>query len=320
MGTITEKIADGIYLIDTGYLNRKKYAASYIILENNEAAIIETNTNHAIPRILEGLEQLNIRREQVKLLILTHIHLDHAGGAGLLIRELPNAKLVLHSRGSRHMVSPEKLIESVKNVYGENKYKEMYGDILPIEKNRIHSVQSIETLNLGDRELFLFETLGHAKHHISIFDKKTKTIFSGDAFGIGYPDFTFGSEHILFPSSSPTQFDPESAIDSINRIVKLKPENICLTHFGSIKNISSAADQLKDWIEFIVKKGNELYSSGLRYKVLSDNLEKIIYERFESIIKKHRECNLTEEERKLLEIDFTLNAQGAALYIEHNQK
>ncbi len=319
MDNLPEKISDGIYLIDTEYLDRKGYAASYIIIDNNEVAIIETNTNFAIPKILKGLQLLNIDKKQVKHIILTHIHLDHAGGAGLLMNKLPNAKLILHQRGERHMISPEKLIESVKYVYGEDEYKKMYGDILPIEKDKIYAVSEDENFYLGKRELYIFESLGHAKHHISIFDKKTKTLFTGDSFGIGYKNFKFDDEQIVFPSSSPTQFDPEKAIATINKSIELEPDNICLTHFGTIKNINSVAEQLKSWIHFLTKEGTQLYNSGLRENQLSEQLEKLIYSRFENIIREHRLTGLTEIEKALLEIDFKLNSQGVALYIKQNQ-
>lgn len=314
-----KRISDGIYLIDTIYLNRKDYAGTYILVDNGVIAIIETNTNHAIPEILESLKELNIKKEQVNYIILTHIHLDHAGGAGLLMKELPNTKLIIHQRGKRHMVDPTKLTESVKTVYGEDDYKRMYGDILPIDENRIISVEKEFSVELGKRELFLFESTGHAKHHISIFDKKTRTLFSGDSFGIAYPRFKFGNEQLIFPSTSPTQFDSESALKTIERSIALYPERICLTHFGEITNIKSAANQLQDWITFLISTAENFYNSGLRKNDLSDKLELSIYERFELEIKKYNKDGLSKNDKDLLKIDFELNAKGVSYFIEKNR-
>jgi len=319
MNVNIEKIDSNVYLVDSEYMSRQNYAACYIIIEKDEVAIIETNTNFAVPKILEALKELHLDRQQVKYIILTHIHLDHAGGAGLLMKEIPNAKLVLHPRGERHMASPEKLIESVKTVYGEQEYKRMYGEILPIKQDRILTVQDDTTLNLKNRELYVFETPGHAKHHIAVFDKMTKTVFSGDSFGIGYPVFKYDYEQLLFPSTSPTQFDPISAINSIDKILKLKPDKICLTHYGVIKNIKFSANQLKEWITFLVETSESLYNSGLKDNKLINALEEHIYSRFSSMIKEYKNSDLSQDERQLIKTDFELNAKGVALYIERKK-
>jgi len=313
------RITDGIYLIDTNYLGIKEYAASYIIVDNGIATIIETNTNKAVPKILNSLNELNIKKEQVKYIILTHIHLDHAGGVGLLMQSLKNAELIVHGRGKRHLINPEKLIESVKAVYGEDEYRRMYGDILPVDEKRIRVVENKTNLKSGNRDLFIFESSGHAKHHISVFDKKAGTLFSGDSFGIGYPCFKFDDELLVFPSTSPTQFEPEEALDTINKSIALNPEKICLTHFGELSNIKSATNQLKEWIEFLTLKAENLHKSGLTKNKLSDELEKLIFEKFNSTVKKYRGKELSKKEIEKLRIDFELNAKGVSHYIEKNK-
>jgi glyoxylase-like metal-dependent hydrolase (beta-lactamase superfamily II) len=316
MNVDIKKIDSGVYLVDAQYMNRQNYAACYIIVEKNEIALIETNTNFAVPKILKALQELHLDKQQVKYIILTHIHLDHAGGAGLLMKEIPNAQLVLHLRGEKHMVVPEKLIESVKTVYGEQEYNKMYGKILPVKQDRILTIQDDTILNLKGRKLYVFETPGHAKHHISVFDRNTKIVFSGDSFGIGYPVFTYKCEQLIFPSTSPTQFDPISAIHSIDKIVGLKPDKICLTHYGVIKDLEYTSKQLKAWIKFLVEKSENLYNSGLRKDRLINALEKLIYSRFSSIINNHRDSYLSEDEKQLIKTDFELNAKGVALYTE----
>ena len=148
---IAEEISDGIYLTDTLYLGREKFAASYFLEDNGEIAIIETNTNYAIPRILKAVKNAGFNSGAIKYIILTHIHLDHAGGAGLIMKELPEARLIVHPRGARHMISPEILIESVKQVYGEEEYRKLYGEIIGIPEERVVSITGGESVNVGEK-------------------------------------------------------------------------------------------------------------------------------------------------------------------------
>jgi len=313
--TIINPVTDGIFVVETYYLDREHYAACYLLVDNGEAAVIETNTNYAVPRILDGLDQLGLTPEAVKYVILTHIHLDHAGGAGELMTKLPNAQLVLHPRGKRHMIDPTKLIESVKEVYGEAKYKELYGDILPIAKDRVQTAEDGSSLFVGSRELEMYHMAGHAKHHITILDKTTATVFSGDNFGIGYPQMKVGKTRLVFPSTSPTQFEPEEALKTYKRIAELKPTRVLLTHYGALEDVESSYVQLKNWIHFCTAAAQKRYAEGLREQELVDALKKDIWGQFQKEISGARGTPLSDAETELLEIDTDINAQGLAYYI-----
>lgn len=315
--TTFEHVKDNIYTIETLYLNREKYAACYLMEDNGELAIVETNTNYAVPRILDTIKQLGFDNKQVKYVILTHIHLDHAGGAGELMSHLPQAQLVLHPRGRKHMINPDKLIRSVKEVYGEAKYHELYGEIKPVPKQRVQIVNTGDTVDLGNRKLEFFDMPGHAKHHVTILDHKSKSLFSGDNFGIGYPYMSFNNEtRLVFPSTTPTQFEPDRALETYETIFNIKPDRVLLTHYGQFENISSGYVQLKNWIVFSLETVEKRYAEGLRDGELEDVLEKDLWDHFEKEVKGARGSGLTETEKTLLDLDTRLNAQGLAYYVK----
>lgn len=311
-----EDVGDGIYIIETYYLNRTDFAACYLMEDKGEVAVIETNTNHAVPFILGTLDQLGLSKEQVKYVILTHIHLDHAGGTGELMKHLPGAKLILHPRGRKHMMNPEKLIESVKAVYGETKYKELYGDIVPVPKGRVQIANDGDGFRLGGRDLQVFDLRGHAKHHLVVLDKKTRAVFSGDNFGVGYPRLEFGKFRLVFPSTSPTQFEPDKALETYQKIVDLDPSRILLTHYGVLEDIEGTHPQLNSWIEFSVEIAEKGYAQGYRDSKLADILEREIWTYFEKIVTGTRGEKLSPGEKEWLELDTGINAQGLVHYIQ----
>lgn len=311
-----EHVGDGIYVIETYYLNRTGFAACFLMEDKGEVAIIETNTNHAVPFILGTLDQLGFGKEQVKYVILTHIHLDHAGGTGELMRHLPKAELILHPRAKKHMIDPEKLIKSVKEVYGEAKYKELYGEIVPVPKERVQIANDGDQFRLGSRDLQVFDLRGHAKHHLVVLDKNTNALFSGDNFGIGYPRLDFGKSRVVFPSTSPTQFEPGKAVETYQKIVDLEPSRILLTHYGVLEDMKGTQTQLNSWIEFSVDIAEKGYADGYRDSELAAVLEKDIWKYFEKIVKDARGTGLSREEKEWLAMDTELNAQGLVHYIQ----
>jgi glyoxylase-like metal-dependent hydrolase (beta-lactamase superfamily II) len=314
-----EDVGNGFYVVETHYLNRTDYTACYLLEDRGELAVIETNTNHAVPFILGALEQLGFDRKQVKYVILTHIHLDHAGGAGELMRYLPDAHLVLHPRARKHIIDPEKLIKSVKVVYGEAKYRELYGEIVPVPKQRVKVAEDGDRFQVGGRELQMVHLRGHAKHHLVVLDQQTGAILSGDNFGIGYPRFDFGNFRLVFPSTSPTQFEPEMALATYGKIADLKPSRVLLTHYGVLDDTAGTYTQLKSWIEFSVDRVEKRYNEGYRENELARALEQDLWERFETLVTDARGTGLTPEDREWLTLDAELNAQGLTHYIQQRE-
>jgi glyoxylase-like metal-dependent hydrolase (beta-lactamase superfamily II) len=313
-GLKIKNLGDGIYEIDTYYLQRDNFTACYFIEHKGEIGIIETNTNHAVPIILESLKTMGFSPDQVKYIVVSHIHLDHAGGAGKLMLECPQAKLLVHQRGIRHLVAPEKLIASVKQVYGEEKYQQLYGDIVPVEQERIVVAEEGGRFSLGNREFLFFETPGHAKHHVVVLDNRSLSLFSGDAFGLSYPRFIFGPFRLAFPSTSPTQFEPEIAKETFKKMKELKPSRILLTHYGSLENIQDAYSQLNDWIDYSQQIAVKRFTEGLDGDELIETLRDDIWVYFDNIIKNVRGSGLTGEDREYLFLDAHLNAMGLSFY------
>lgn len=310
------QVVSGLYEMDSLYLDWQSFAACYILEKDGEVAFIETNTNHSVPLFLRSLEKLGLSQDRVKYIIVTHIHLDHAGGAGKLMSMFPRARLVVHPRGARHMVDPGRLISSVKQVYGDAKYRKLYGDILPVSEDRLRVANDGDILNLGLGHLRIMETPGHARHHLVVFDPDTKSLFSGDSFGIGYPRFCSGNSHWIFPSTAPVQFDPEYTKKSLKSIVDLEPARILLTHFGSLEDVGAAHQQLNDWIDFMVERAHFLVKSNPNTKDLTTRLTDDFWAHADSSLKQFRGRGLSVEDRKFLKLDIDLNAQGVAHYIQ----
>ena len=266
-------VVDGISVIDSEYYS-KDFAAIYLLKQKNKVIIIETGTNYSVPHVKEALSQVGLSFSDVSYVIPTHVHLDHAGGAGLLMMQCQNAALVVHPRGARHLIDPSKLVAGAKAVYGENKFKEYYGEIFPIDVNRVIQADDNFILDFDGRELRFIDTPGHARHHFCIWDKATKSMFTGDTFGISYRDLDHQDELYILPSTSPVQFDPEALIQSINRIMEFKPERVCLTHFSAIKPTKKATNKLIESIHFVsnlaIKYADKNDSESIIYKKMMD--------------------------------------------------
>lgn len=266
-------VVDGISVIDSEYYS-KDFAAIYLLKQKNKVIIIETGTNYSVPHVKEALSQIGLSFSDVLYVIPTHVHLDHAGGAGLLMMQCQNAALVVHPRGARHLIDPSKLVAGAKAVYGENKFKEYYGEIFPIDANRVIQADDNFILDFDGRELRFIDTPGHARHHFCIWDKATKSMFTGDTFGISYRDLDHQDELYILPSTSPVQFDPEALIQSINRIMEFKPERVCLTHFSAIKPTKKATNKLIESIHFVsnlaIKYADKNDSESIIYKKMMD--------------------------------------------------
>lgn len=258
---------DGITAVDTEYL-QPGHAASHIIQDAGRAAFVDVGTNYSVPHLLAGLEALGIAREAVDYVFLTHVHLDHVGGAGLLMRELPKARAVLHPRGAPHVIDPEKLIAGSKVVYGEERFQKLYGDLLPIPAARVDAAQDGQRFRLGGRELELIHTPGHALHHYAVVDSAHASIFPGDTFGISYRETDSPHGAFITPTTSPTQFDPEQLIASIERMAAYAPKAMYLMHFSRVTDVPRLAEMLKVQIRAIVHIAQRHAAAQDRYTAI----------------------------------------------------
>src|SRR6185312_13041569 len=243
---------DGITAVDTEYLH-PGHAAAHIMEHGGRAALVDVGTNDSVPYLLAALEALGIARESVDYLLLTHVHLDHAGGAGRLMRELPNATAVLHPRGAPHMIDPAKLIAGSLAVYGEERFRRLYGDIIAIAAERVRVTRDGDTLSLAARELEILHTPGHALHHQAFVDRAHACIFTGDTFGISYRELDSPRGAFIVPTTTPTQFDPEQLIASIDRLLSYSPEAMYLMHFSRVTDVPRLGESLKGQIRELTR-------------------------------------------------------------------
>ena len=304
---------NGIIAFDAGYV-RPILAAIHMIVDDGRVAFVDTGSNDSLPNALAALDKLGLGRDAVDYVILTHIHLDHAGGAGSLMREFPNAKLVVHPRGSRHMAEPSKLVAGVTAVYGQEYVEKVYGDILPIPAERIIDAHEGLTIQLGSRGLLCIDTPGHAKHHICIVDKKAKAIFTGDMFGLSYREFDVDGRQYVFPTTTPTQFDPAEMHASIDRLMSYQPEAMYLTHYAQLTDLPAKAAALHRQLDAMVAIGEAAGGEGeARHAAVKQGLTDYLL----GEIRAHG-CTLPEE--KIIEVlatDLELNAQGMEFWLDH---
>jgi glyoxylase-like metal-dependent hydrolase (beta-lactamase superfamily II) len=242
----------GITAVDAEYLY-PGHAAAHVIADSGRAAFVDVGTNDSVPYLLAALEQLGIARDAVDYLLLTHVHLDHAGGAGALLRELPNARALLHPRGAPHMIDPARLVEGSKAVYGEERFRRQYGELVPIPAQRVQVVHDGERIELGGRTLQLIHTPGHAQHHYVVVDEAHASIFTGDTFGISYRALDTEKGAFITPSTVPTQFDPQQHLASIDRMLEFRPQSMYLMHFSRVTDVPRLAALLKEQITALAR-------------------------------------------------------------------
>jgi glyoxylase-like metal-dependent hydrolase (beta-lactamase superfamily II) len=305
------RIASGVSVIDSGYFS-KDFAAIYIIQQNNKVAIIETGTTYSISNVQIALEKIHLSFVDVAYIIPTHVHLDHAGGAGELMKQCQNASLIVHPRGARHMIDPTKLIAGAMAVYGKQKFKKLYGEIIPIEASRVIEAVDNFILDFDGRELKFIDTPGHAKHHFCIWDKQTESMFTGDTFGISYRDLDHKDEIYIFPSTSPVQFDPEELIKSIHKIMEYNPQRVCLTHFAAIRPTHKVVEQLVDGIHFVSNLAKKYATEDDAKLLIHNDMMSYFLKGFKKIgVKDLDFC------RERLELDVKINTLGL-IYWQQN--
>lgn len=285
-----------IDLHDSGFTKR---TGSYVFHEAKKA-IIETSASPSVPFLLDGLRALEIKPEEIEYVIVTHIHLDHAGGAGLFLQSCPNAKLIVHPKGARHLENPSRLIESAKMVYGDL-FDPLFDPIIPIPADRIIQMNDGDTLDLGSRTLTFFHTPGHANHHFSIYDDKSNGVFTGDTAGIQYAQLTDDGIPFYMPTTSPNQFDPEAMKQSMDRIMKFSPDRLYFGHFGMTDQPEQAIAMVQHWLDVYMEELGKHETVEELNKTLMETVTAYLDEK--GIPSDHSVFDL-------LEIDLHVSAQG----------
>lgn len=302
---------DGITAVDTDYI-RPGLAAAHVIEEAGRAAFVDVGTNHSVARLLAALERLGIAREAVDYVFLTHVHLDHAGGAGALLRELPNARAVVHPRGAPHLAEPAKLIAASIAVYGESRYRSLYGELVPLPRERMILMQDEQRIELAGRELLLLNTPGHALHHYCILDVAHANVFTGDTFGLSYRELDTQAGPFAVPTTTPTQFDPEQLVASIRRLMSHAPRAAYLMHYSRITGLERIAESLQWQI-------GELTAIARRHAGASDREAAIRAAMRTLWITLAQRHGIAEPEARvdaILDKDLDLNTQGLMAWLD----
>jgi glyoxylase-like metal-dependent hydrolase (beta-lactamase superfamily II) len=307
--SLYQQLDHGITVVDTGFV-RPRFDASFLLVENGRAAFIETGPNSAVPRLLATLAALGLERDAVDFVIPTHVHLDHAGGAGLLMHELPRAKLVIHPRGARHMIDPSVLMEGVRAVYGDEVAARDYGELMPIPAERVITTTEGMVIELGGRPLRFADTPGHARHHHCIWDEASRGWFTGDTFGIVYPEL----QPYIVPACAPVQFDQAALHESVERLLAQQPELMYLTHYGAVRNAETLALQCMAQVDEMAEAARALVSAPGRH----EQLKRAFGDIYIAELRRSGSTKSEEYLRDILATDIELNAQGLGTWLDKN--
>lgn len=304
----------GITQLDAEYM-KPGVAAVYLLQQGDHIAIIETGTTLTVPAILATLEQHGLTVHNVDYVIPTHVHLDHAGGAGELISVCPNAQLVIHPYGAKHMIDPSRLIQGTIAVYGEEKFHQLYGELKPVPEDRVIEAPDNFELALNGRKLKFMDTPGHARHHFCVYDETSSGIFSGDTFGLSYPQLETDQGRFIFPTTTPVQFDPQALKSSIDCLLSLQPQSFYLTHFGPIMPTAEVVAQLRDGIDaFTDIAVSEKDSGEQRQTRIAARMMDYLLEQLNKM-----GCTVSENVcREIMENDVTLNSMGLDVWLNRN--
>ena len=305
--------AFGIHTIDTGF-HRPAFDACYLVVENGRGAFIDTGTTHSLPRLLAAVEAAGLQRSAVDWVIVTHVHLDHAGGAGALMQALPDAKLLAHPRGARHMIEPLALLNGARAVYGAQEVTRAYGEVIPVPAQRVVESHDGMVVELAGRPLVLIDTPGHARHHHCIWDERSRGFFTGDTFGLSYREFDTAQGPWLLPTTTPVQFEPEALKQSVQRMLGYHPERLYLTHYGCVEGVPRLGEMMLAQVDEIVALGERLrpLPAAERHPALMAGLAALYTARLQRL----GSTVPRDDALALLAMDLELNAQGIGIWLD----
>jgi glyoxylase-like metal-dependent hydrolase (beta-lactamase superfamily II) len=272
--TVTFEAAEGIRGIDTNMFDRRGLTSAYLI-DASEPTVVETGPTTSVDALRGGLASLGIGPDDLAHIVVTHIHLDHAGGAGALASHYPGATVWVHERGAPHLVDPDRLVASAARIYGRQRLVDLFGPVHPVPADRLRAVSDGDLILLGDRGLDVLYTPGHAGHHVALLDDRTRAVFVGDALGVFLPDVG-----VLRPATPPPEFDLELAVGSVARIRDADPSVILFSHFGPATDVGGlcdlAVDRLRRWTDVVaeaLRRGEELPGVVRRLRSATESID-----------------------------------------------
>ncbi|WP_419604745.1 MBL fold metallo-hydrolase [Thiolapillus sp.] len=304
--------------IDTG-LNRPGHTACYLLHDAGELALIDTGTSNNIPALLGTLQELGFTPTQVRWILPTHVHLDHAGGAGALLAHCDNATLATHHRGLPHLIDPQRLQKGAQAVYGEDFFARSFGELVPAPQERCMALNDGDRLTLGRHRLLFIDTPGHANHHGCFFYEPKSNLYTGDTFGLRYRELDHEGTPWLMATTTPVAFDPDLWMQSLDRMIALEPRRACLTHFGPLDDPMKWQEQLRqsirDHAEIALQEESRGNTTGREERLTASIMEKAL-----ARLKTHNPGVDKKFARGLLEDDIRLNSQGLAVWLSRRAK
>lgn len=248
MDTITARGSE-VFEIDTLMGGHRGITAGYLI-RGDRPCLVETGTALSAPTVVSSLAELGVGPADLATIVVTHIHLDHAGGVGDIAAAFPQAQVVVHERGARHLVDPEKLVRSAHRVFGPV-MEELFGDLRPTEADRVVALGDVGTVDLGGgRRLDAFHAPGHASHHVGLIDSQTGDLYCGDAAGVYIPETAD-----VRPATPPPDFDLELALASMRRMREIAPSRLLFSHYGPVTDVDEVLERsegvLIRWVELV---------------------------------------------------------------------
>ena len=306
-----------VTVIDSNY-RRPCFAAIFMIEQDGRVAFFDTGTQYSLPLVLEVLDSKGLSKDTVDYVIISHVHLDHAGGAGAMLEVFPNAQLVSHPRGVRHMVDPSILIAGTEAVYGCEEMKRIYGDILPIPEERIIAATDGLVLELSGRRLRMVDSPGHARHHICLYDEPTGYLFTGDVMGVSFRELDGPDGPMVVVTPAPVQFDPPVMHSTLDMLMGLNPSRLFLTHYGPIDPTPELLRELHEQTDQFAEIAER--AAGLagpaRHEALVAGVRSLMID-----IASARNVPLTPEEvLHFMSYDIELDAMGLAAWLDRRRR
>ena len=306
---------DNTITIDADYV-QPETAGFHLMIENGRAAFFDTGTSLALPNAVAALKARGLSVEDVEFVIPTHVHLDHAGGAGAMMRAFPNARMIVHPRGARHMIDPSKLWKGTIGVYGEERAAQLYGEVVPVPEDRVAIAEDNAEIDFQGRTLLFIDTPGHARHHFCVIDRERRAVFAGDMLGVSYRVFDSDRGPFVFPSTAPVQFEPEPFHESLRRIADFGLQYAYITHFGRIELNDAVFQALHQHIDRFVDIALQVEKEPARETALIDRLAKYLFNE----VKAHGSTIADDKIRMNLAMDVKLNAQGIDIWLDRRQR
>ena len=312
-----QELDDGVFCIDT-HLFRPNHTASYLLRRDDELAFFDMGAANNVPGLLDVVARIGLGPQHVRYVMPTHVHLDHAGGAGALMAACPEATLVTHYNGVQHLTDPSRLQKGAMAVYGEQEFLRLYGELTPIHEDRVIAAHEGDAYELGGKTIRFIDTPGHANHHGCFFDSGSGNLFTGDTFGLSYREFDSEEGPWVLATTTPVAFDPDLWLDSLERMIALRPTAVCPTHFGQLPQPETLVAMIRDSIKehtAIALQDEKLDDDG-RAARLNAAIDRVLV----SEATRRRPDISATKARELLQLDIDLNAQGLHVWLQRRAK